>query len=306
MRAEDREPVLDLLESAFDLRAAFERYMDFDPLFRYEDFLLHIEGGRPISCVQVFEKHVRVRGARVKLGGIGSVATAPDARKRGLAAGLMRAQSVAMRERGMALGLLFAGPIAFYEKLGWHARPLRQFALRRSGSATGEAGRGFESSDLPRVMALYDRYCEGRDGTVLRSEEYWEGNLRYAGSPDEEFRLLERGGELAAYVRTAQLSRFECLMEFAAAPGREPELAALVLERVPADGALIARLPRDAALEDAFVSAGLELTALPDRSPMWFVLDRPGLASLAGAPPDSDDAALIAALDPHYWLSDRF
>lgn len=306
MRAEDREPVLDLLESAFDERAPFELYMDFDPLFSYADFLLHVEDGRPLSCVQLFEKHVRVRGTSVKLGGIGSVATAPDARNRGLAAALMRAQHQEMRDRGMPLGLLFAGPVAFYEKLGWHHSPFRQFALQRTPAAQGTPGRAFEASDLQPVMALYDRYCEDRDGTSLRSKAYWNGNLRYAGSPDQEFRLIDARGELAAYIRTARLGGFDCLMEFAAAPGRERELAALVVDSVPEEGALIVRLPHEPALEDALGAAGLTLTELPDRSPLWFVLDRPALASLAGVPPDTDDAALIAELDLRYWLADRF
>ena len=306
MRAEDREPVLDLLESAFDLREEFERYMDFDPLFSYEDFLLHVEDGRPTSCVQVFEKQLRLRATRVKLGGIGSVATAPDARNRGLATELMRAQTRVMRDRGMSLGLLFAGPIAFYEKLGWHARPLRQFALRRAPTAKGEPGRAFEASDLPRVMELYDRYCEGRDGTTLRSEEYWQGNLRYAEAPGHQFRLRESAGELSAYVRTGRLAGFDCLMEFAARPGCELELAALVVGRVPDGGALIARLPRDSALEGALAEGGLEFVELADRSPMWLVLDRARLASLAGVPPDVGDAELLAKLGLHYWLADRF
>jgi predicted N-acetyltransferase YhbS len=304
MRAEDREPVLDLLESAFDLRDEFIRYIDFDPRFRWDDFLLCVEDGRPVSCVQIFEKEIRVRGARLKLGGIGSVGTAPGARGRGLASELMRRQAERMRERGMALGLLFTGRHGFYGPLGWHARPLRQFALRRTPAAKGEPGRGYEDADLPRVMELYERHSDGIDGTVIRSETYWRGNLRYA--PDREFRLLESGGGLAAYVRTARLSGFACLTEFAIRAGSEAELGALVAEQVPGDEMLVARLPRNPALEAALADAGLELTPLPDRSPMWLVLEQERLASLAGLAADADDATLMRTLDPHYWLTDRF
>ena len=164
----------------------------------------------------------------------------------------------------------------------------------------------FEASDLPRVMELYDCYCEGRDGTTLRSEEYWQGNLHYAEAPEQQFRLRESAGELSAYVRTGRLAGFDCLMEFAARPGCELELAALVVGRVPDGGTLIARLPRDSALEGALAEGGLELVELADRSPMWLVLDRARLASLAGVPPDVGDGELLAELGLHYWLADRF
>lgn len=306
MRAEDRESVLDLLESAFGERVLFARYMQLDPRFRFEDFLLDVERGRPVSCVQVFEKAVRLRGTHVLLGGIGSVATAPEARKQGRASELMRRQARAMRDRGMALGLLFTGIASFYEKLGWHARPLRQFALRRTPAAKGAPGREFCDSDLPRVMELYARYCKHRDGTTLRDERYWQANLRYAGTPEQEFRLLEPGGELAAYVRTTRLSGFDALMEYAVRPGHEEALAALVTDHVPEDGVLLARIHPDAELERALARAGLELREVPDRSAMWRVLDAPRLLRLAGLPAGSDDAALVAELGLHYWLADRF
>lgn len=303
MRAEDRQPVLDLLETAFGMRGLFARYMDFDPDFRYSDYLLHVEDGRPLSCVQLFEKRIRLRGEVLPLGGIGSVATAPDARKRGLASELLRRQAEHMRERGMPLGLLFTGRFEFYARLGWRARPLRQLALQRTEATRGEPGRAFVPDDLPQVMALYESCSAGLDGSVVRDEAYWRANLRYAG--DRDFRVSGSGGRIDAYVRTVPLATL-CLMEFAARPGFEAELAALVAGQVPSDAPLTVRLPARLGLEPALEAAGLELTEIPDRSPMWLVLDREKLAALAGLDGDPDDAAVLDAIDPHYWLADRF
>ena len=83
MCASDRGAVLDLLEHAFHQRELFERYMDFDPAFRYADFWLACEDGRPVSSVQVFTKTIRLRHEEVLLGGIGSVATHESQRGKG-------------------------------------------------------------------------------------------------------------------------------------------------------------------------------------------------------------------------------
>ncbi len=60
MRPREAEPLLDMLESAFHKRALFARYIEFDPLWPPRDFLLDLEDGRPRSCVQVFEKRIRL------------------------------------------------------------------------------------------------------------------------------------------------------------------------------------------------------------------------------------------------------
>ena len=309
MRPEEVEPVLDLLESAFHRRALFARYIEFDPLWEPRDFMLDAEDGPPRSCVQVFEKRIRLCGSEVKLGGIGSVATAPRSRERGLAAELMRRQTEAMRERGMPLALLFAGPVEFYEKLGWHALPLQQALLRRTLATREAAGRPFEPGDLPRVAALYESYCDGIDGTTLRDESYWQGQLRYAGTPDEDFRVLERGGGIVAYARAARRESIDAVLEYACAPGHAGGLAQLLAGLCPDEGVLVARIAPDPELEPALGEAGVELTQLPDRSAMWRVLDRGRLADLVGLPADSDDLTLLHALHArplHYWLADRF
>ncbi len=309
MRPEEVKPVLDLLDSAFDERAVFVRYVEFDPLWKPRDFLLDVADGRPRSCVQVFEKRIRLCGSEVKLGGIGSVATAPGSRERGLASELMRRQADAMRERGMPLALLFSGRVEFYQKLGWHALPLSQVLLRRTRATRETAGRPFEPGDLTRVAALYDAYCDGVDGTTLRDGSYWRGQLRYAGTPDEDFRVLERGGRMVAYARATRFDSTDALLEYACAPGRTRDLAELLAGLCPDEGVLVARMAPDPDLEPALDEARVELTQFPDRSAMWRVLDRERLAELSGLAPDSDDLTLLRALHDaplHYWLADRF
>ncbi len=314
MRPQERGEVLDLLESAFHERDLFERYMDHDPAYRSGDLLLALERGRPVSCVQVFEKRIRLgKGAALSLGGIGSVATHPDHRGRGLASELIRRQTGALCRRGAALGLLFTGRHTFYAPLGWVPIALPQAALRPARPLSERPGRvrEFEPRDLPRIRWLYDAYCAEIAGTTLRDERYWDGQLRYAGTPGERFTVFERGGALTAYLRCVELGPGRSAMEFARRDDAADGLAALLCEALPEDAPLFLRVPPDGELSSALQELGARLDPLPDRSAMWRVLDREALTAHApGLRRDAPDEELLRALVEgrrmHYWLADRF
>jgi predicted N-acetyltransferase YhbS len=314
MRASDREAVLDLLDHAFAKRELFERYMDFDPGFDYADFWLACDGARPVSCVQVFTKRIRLRHEPVLLGGIGSVATHESQRGKGLASELLRRAIDDMRARGMAISLLFTGRFAFYEALGWLQISTRLFKLRRPAGFVDPAGdaelRPFRPADLPRVADLYDAYVETLSGPTVRDARYWEGQLRTAGTPDEDFRVAERGGEIVAYARAASFDGRVRVIEYARGASGAPALARLLAGFTPAEHSLHAPLVRDAELGESLRALGLDTAPSEDPSAMWRALDRPTLERIAGAGSDSSDRALLEALVGGplvtYWPSDRF
>jgi len=297
MRAEDRPAVLDLLEHAFHLRELFERYMDFDPAFAYADYLLALDGARPVACVQIFAKTIRLGGGEVRLGGIGSVATHEGFRGRGVSSELLVATIERMRARGMALSLLFAGPAQpLYARHGWQriALPLLRLRGRDGAPPAGDPGRPFTPADLPEVSALYDAYCAGLPGTTVRDARYWRGQLRTAGTPVEDFRVAERGGAIDAYARSANFAGRPRVLEYARTPSGAGALAELLLHLTRAPNALPIPDARDAELRTELEARGVDVVAVPDASAMWR---------------DLDAHALTAQLSPAkttYWPSDRF
>jgi len=314
MRPGEREIVLELLEAAFERREPFVSYLDHDPLFRPGNFLLALDGDRPVSAVQVFEKRIRLRGQVVTLGGIGSVATHPEYRRRGLAARLMTLQAEAMRARGMSIGLLFTGLRSFYEALGWVQMPMPVLAIQTTpaplAAPTDLGMRSFEARDLPEIRRIYAEYCEAISGSTVRDAAYWEGQLRYAGSPEECFRLAERDGRIVAYARSMVLAGIRHAMEYACRRGESDALAALLLQLCPPDAALFCRLAPDPALRESLERAQVPLARFEDPSPMWRVLDASTLSRIAGLSEVPGDGELLATLlgEPAgiYWLSDRF
>jgi predicted N-acetyltransferase YhbS len=315
MRDGEEGAVLDLLESAFRLRGVFELYLRHDPALRPEDTLLALHDGHPVSCVQIFTKRVRLRGECLLLGGIGSVGTDPAHRARGVASELLQRAEDEMRARGMALALLFSDRFGFYGRLGWVSVAQTKLALHAHSHASeplsgGARIRPYREEDQPRVEQLYERHSEAVETSTVRDRAYWEGQLRYAGSPDEEFQVVERNGHLVAYARKIVLYGAHTAMEYACEPEARDDLAVLLVTCAPSEGALIVPSVGDSHLEEALRSRARRLDRYDDPGSMWRVLDGVQLARLAGFPPPADDEAVLGALvgGPRalYWPSDRF
>ena len=160
------------------------------------------------------------------------------------------------------------------------------------------------------MAALYDAYTEPLSGPTVRDARYWAGQLRTAGTPTEDFRVAERGGELVAYARAAAFGGRVRVIEYARTADGASALARLLAAHTTPEHRLPVPLVRDAELGDALRAFALESAPGEDPSPMWLVLDRPRLARIAGASESTPDRALLETLVGGplvtYWPSDRF
>ena len=309
MRAGEEESVLDLLEVAFGFRELFRTYLELDPELGPDDTLLALREGRPVSCLQIFTKRVRLRGAEVSMGGIGSVATHPDHRGSNLATTLLKSAIEEMQARKMVLSLLFSTVRPLYEPLGWVSVPQTRRVLHPKIDVAWPAGlRRYRELDRPQIEFLYERYSARIDGTTLRDSRYWDGQLGYAGNPDELFLVVERGGEIRAYARRVELENVRVAMEYGRAVGARTELAAL-LAAMAENRALVLPAAPDPDLERALGPCARRLDRIEDPSIMWRVLDRERARSLAGLACPQDPELLESLLGGDralYWPSDRF
>ncbi|HXZ84950.1 MAG TPA: GNAT family N-acetyltransferase [Myxococcota bacterium] len=315
MGPDDRGAVLDLLEHAFGVRELFERYMDHDPAFSPGDFLLALDDDRAlVACVQIFHKTIRLRGQAVSLGGIGSVATRAAQRGQGVSSTLLERAIERMREQEMKLSLLFAAPIApLYERLGWLRFPLPLLRLtpkEPTQQPPASAGRAFAPADLEPVKALYEAYTEKLSGPTVRDARYWRGQLRTAGTPEEDFRVAEQRGKIRAYARIASFNGRLRGLEYARDARGAKALAQLLAAHAYGPGTLHVPYVHDPELAEALDFSGIATKLSRDPGPMWRVLDRAVVARLAGLPESSSDEALLTPLVGApalvYWPSDRF
>ncbi len=347
----EQEALLDLLDGwelpdGWRGRDFFRRYTADEPAFDERDVLVAEDGGRLVSCVQIFPKTLRADGVPLTAGGIGSVFTRPEARGSGIAGALLERAALAMRERGMDLSLLFATRLAFYDRLGWTSWPGTRTFVRPDGAAAAPDATAADGAlslaifdparDLDAVRALHEAYSGSLSGSVVRDTAAWQSNLRGGALDGEDFWVARRGsdGRVVAYARAIVLSGFLMLSELGRHARLDPEaeaLAALVARSLGArdpdrlarpgkpSAALRSQLlgppDHDPALGSALARRGLALRSLPDPTAMLRCLDPSALAKRLGEPaPASDDrqagtALLRRAFPPDrftYWLSDRF
>lgn len=311
MRSDEREPFLDLVEAAFGKRDEFARYLDADGVVGPGDTWLALDGDRPVSSVQIFDKPIRLRGAVATIGGIGSVATHPDYERRGLATQLLRRAIEDMRARGHALSLLFTARTSFYERLDWFRIPHSTWTLKRSAEPARVDARPLQRADLDAVARLYERYNRDADGAVVRDAGYWIAQLGYAGEPEEDFRVIERDGRIVAYARRIEFFGIPRVTEHACEPGAAGDLARLLHAWTPRQGALVAQRTGDAELARALrTTPGLAAEPGEWGDAMWRVIDRARIPSLRDAERAMTDADLLHALvgpdSAVFWPSDRF
>ncbi len=320
----ERDHVLELLDR-WDLpdgwrgRDFFARYMDFDPSFREENFWVAEEGGRLVSCVQIFPRPLRLGEGVVSLGGIGSVFTHPEHRGGGIASAVLARAEDAMRERGMALGLLFTGRLTFYAQFGWVSWPMANALYIRESDAPAANGavrvEPFEQAEhLDAVRDLHAAYSAARPGTVMRDADTWEGSLRLAGNPGEDFRVALAADVPVAYARFIALEGHPILAEFARASDAAGAdgLATLLVDAFAERGGAYGPAPADGALASALAARGIRVQPMGDPNAMLRCLDAKSLCAAAGLATrlgESDEDLLGRVLPPDrtlFWPADRF
>ncbi len=310
LRDGEHELLLDLLEAAFDERKQFVRYFHADSLVGANDSWIALDGARIVGSTQIFEKSIRLNGQVASIGGIGSVATHPQFERRGIATELLRHAVRDMESRGHALSLLFAARISFYERLDWVQISRPTWTLTRTAEKYPVVSRPFAERDLERIERIYDYYNLRANASTVRDRRYWLAQLGYAGSPDEDFRVVERDGKIVAYARRIDFFGLPRIIEHGCAPDGRPELARLLCEFAPDSGALLLHRTSDSALAKELQDAGISVQATEWGDNMWRVMDRPHLLALAQLPGDVTDAELLMNLvggdSAVYWASDRF
>ena len=317
IRPHERDAVLDLLAHWLSDRAFFARYFEHDPAFQDDLCFVALDQGRVVSTLQVFRKQVRIDGVVVQVGGVGNVYTAESHRERGVASQLLSLAVATMDRHAFDLSLLFAVRLAFYGRLGWRSH-LRHLSFIEAAPVSADGAHTVDSlapTDLDAIMQIYDTYNTGVSGTTVRDRPYWEGQLRYAGNPHEDFLVARAGNTLVAYARGTPLYDFYVIMEHGCLPGHEAALAQLIC-RLHGTAAValpgtIAQLATAPDVQRHLLARGVNVRTVEDVFWMWRIISPQRLAAKLGVDVgslDTDDV-FLRLLPPErsvYWISDRF
>ena len=334
LRVDEIEALLDLLDGwpfpdGQSGRVFFRRYIELDPTFEPRNVWVADQGGELVSCVQIFPRRVRIGGRVLPMGGIGSVFTRPDHRRRGVAGALLERVIDAMRERGMVLSYLLAERLRWYGQYGYRpwSRGWRTLHWPGVGESPAGGARRYDpvadAGELERLWSIYAAGAAGAplDGVVDRgSVEDWQGSFRLAGTPEEDIWIAGGGSHRAAYLRVADFNGRLRVLEWGRERDAAPALCELLRAAMAGRRVESIRMPliRDEALEGLLAAAGTRIDTRPawnevpeDATPpaTWMVrsLDDDALASRLGVANEGD--LLARFLPPErfaFWEADRF
>ena len=204
-RRTDIETLVDLSLRAYRVSSAEARREFFSdhPRFGLRDVRVGELDGELVAYLVLYPLQAWVRGARLPLVGIGSVAVSPEHRRRGVGDALIRAALRDMRQRGDALSMLYAFRGEFYRRFGWGLveMPTLLSVPPALLPASDEARRvrRLRMPDRPLVQELYDRHAKERGHfTIARKPEWWERRLW--GYEGEWVVYEKRRGQIEGYL----------------------------------------------------------------------------------------------------------
>lgn len=171
--------------------------------------------GRLAAVLRLYPFRMTLAGTLVPMGGVASVATAPQHRGRGLARKLVKRALARMREEGVGWSGLWAFSEPYYRNLGWarcHQDHRLELAPRDLPRHEGlvEPGQPCPAPDLEEV---YRDWSRRYNLCLERTAEWWARRL---GVPGLLYRAREEG-ETAAYLflRVDHRKRRVRLLDFA-------------------------------------------------------------------------------------------
>lgn len=176
LRASDMEQAWELDREGFHSPASRrEGFLRWDP----ERLVGAFDGERLVALTGAIGMGQFFGGRRVPMGGLSSVAVAPDRRGEGLAKRVVARCLEEMRARGEVISSLFPAVTNVYRRLGWEVaggvawrsvEPARLGGIPRPEAARV---RPAEEGDRPAIHACYARLAREVNGLLDRHEGWW-------------------------------------------------------------------------------------------------------------------------------------
>lgn len=124
---------------------------------------------------------VYINGKEFQMGGIASVATWPEYRRRGIIKNLLHRSLIEMKKNGQFISFLSPFSFSFYRKYGWeYAFTNKHYEipielLRRKWDGKGYVRRIHQ--DIPKLHNIYTTYAKQYTGMLKRNQMWWENRV---------------------------------------------------------------------------------------------------------------------------------
>jgi len=188
----------------------FSRILKLDPWYDLNNTRACFVDGQVASVVVIFERPMRIGSSVVRMGGLGSVGTHPDHRKKGYSSQVLLDTADYLESAGFDLSLLFTGLNRHYAKAGWVTYPVTLRSIDLSNWAQPDLAAettdlSIETcdygTDLPILVEIYNQFNKSRTGTTVRNQVYWKNQPEWRGQDPTLFWVAKQNGQIVAYLK---------------------------------------------------------------------------------------------------------
>lgn len=174
----DYEKIFALSEYAFQYRLSPEELKRRKRDLEDHTVLAWMEGDEILAKTHIIPLEVFICGKKFKMGGIASVASWPEYRRKGYIKDLLYHSLLEMKEKGQLVSFLAPFSFAFYRKYGWeytfqqkaYEIPIQHFL--NDWEEEGYVRRIAWDSSL--LQKIYTKYARKYTGMLHRSDKWWK------------------------------------------------------------------------------------------------------------------------------------
>lgn len=217
------------------------------------------QNGRIVAQAIILPLRLATGAAELDFGGIGSVSSAPEARRQGHVGRLLREISDELLGRGVPLSMLHPFKTSFYSQFGWATfveRKTYRGAPRMFSSFRGQRQGRWEQvghEAIPALDQVYRKALRGRFGPQVRTESWWRTDVFNGSPPVERFAYIWRDQQdtprtymLYRLEHSGDTSKLVCRETVALDPTARAQIFALMSQHEDQVDEVIFRAPADA------------------------------------------------------------
>src|SRR5699024_1585983 len=177
LNKEDYDAVFELSQFAFQYKLSKKEMEEKQAEAKRHTVWGYMDEDRIAAKLHLIPLTCFIGGKQFEMGGISSVATWPEYRRKGMVKQLLLHALHAMKQSGQTLSFLHPFSFSFYRKFGWeHVFNLKHYSIPMDKMKGSWSGKGYvrrSSLDIHTLNSIYTDYAKQFSGTLVRDEKWW-------------------------------------------------------------------------------------------------------------------------------------
>ncbi|WP_245947949.1 GNAT family N-acetyltransferase [Paenibacillus sambharensis] len=216
-RQDEFDTQMELLLYAFQAELTEEEREENRSQFKPEENWGAFEDGKLKASLSLHPLELYVNGGVYRMGGVASVASWPEERRKGLVAMLMSHALETMKKEGQTISCLHPFSFSFYHKYGYEMYcEYKRYVIETAFLPERQPYQGRierRNGDIPLLDGIYRQYAVRYNGMLKRDESWWKESV-FDRKPGHAAVYYRADGEPAGYMLYAVKDRVFTVHEF--------------------------------------------------------------------------------------------